>query len=223
MGFDLLKLITSLGYAGVWSILFLESGVPFFFFLPGDSLLFTAGFLASQGFLNIWILIAGGLIAAITGNMVGYEIGRRVGLKLFEKGDTRFIKRAHLDMTQRFYEKHGRMTIIMARFMPIVRTFAPFLAGMVRMPYRAFMVYTVVGAVAWVAGLCTLGYLAGNIIPADQVDHYLLPIVLAIIVLSVLPSFLHIHKERKAMKAEKDAAEQGGTEAEKPPQERDAA
>ncbi len=222
MGFDLLKLITSLGYAGVWSILFLESGVPFFFFLPGDSLLFTAGFLASQELLNIWILIGGGLIAAITGNLVGYEIGRRVGLKLFEKGDTRFIKRAHLDMTQRFYEKHGRMTIIMARFMPIVRTFAPFCAGMVKMPYREFFVYTVVGAVAWVAGLCLLGFFAGRWIPAEQIDHYLLPIILAIIVLSVLPSLVHLHKERKAMKAEKDAAEAGGS-GQKPPQERDAA
>lgn len=203
MGFDVLQLIKTLGYLGVWSILFLESGVPFFFFLPGDSLLFTAGFLASQGFLHVGVLVVGGLIAAIVGNMVGYEIGRRFGMKLFSKGDTRFIKVAHLEMTQRFYEKHGRMTIIMARFMPIVRTFAPFLAGMVRMNYREFLIYTIVGAVLWVAGLSVLGYLAGNIIPADKVDHYLLPIVLAIIVLSVLPSLFHIHKERKAMRMEK--------------------
>lgn len=223
MALEPLTLIKSLGYAGVWSILFLESGVPFFFFLPGDSLLFTAGFLASQGFLNVWFLIGGGLFAAITGNMLGYEIGRRFGLKLFEKGDTRFIKRQHLEMTQRFYEKHGRMTIIMARFMPIVRTFAPFLAGMVQMPYREFFIHTVTGAILWVAGLCTLGYLAGNVIPADQVDRYLLPIILAIIVLSVMPSLLHIHKERKAMKAEKDAAGQSGGSAGQPPQERDAA
>lgn len=197
MSLDPITLIKSLGYAGVWSILFLESGVPFFFFLPGDSLLFTAGFLASQGFLNIWLLVIGGLIAAVTGNLVGYEIGRRVGLKLFEKGDTRLLKRKHLEMTQRFYEKHGRMTIIMARFMPIVRTFAPFCAGMVRMDYREFMVNTIIGAILWVAGLCALGYLAGNLIPADKVDHYLLPIILVIIVLSILPSAWHLYKERR--------------------------
>ena len=207
MGFDVLSMIKSLGYLGVRSILFLESGVPFFFFMPGDSLLFTAGFLASQGILNIWILVGGGVVAAVTGNLVGYEIGRRVGMKLFAKGDTRFIKRQHLEMTQRFYEKHGKMTVIMARFMPIVRTFAPFLAGMVRMDYREFVVNTVVGAVLWVAGLCALGYLAGNLIPADKVDHYLLPIVLVIIVLSVLPSLHHLHKERKAMKSEKRSGE----------------
>lgn len=197
MGLDPLTLIKSLGYAGVWSILFLESGVPFFFFLPGDSLLFTAGFLASQGFLNIWVLTFGGLIAAITGNLLGYEIGRRTGLKLFEKGDTKFLKRKHLEMTQRFYEEHGRMTIIMARFMPIVRTFAPFCAGMVRMPYREFMLYTVIGAFLWVVGLTVLGLAVGEMIPAEQIDHYLLPIIVAIIILSFLPSAWHFYKERK--------------------------
>ncbi len=201
MGLDPISLIKSLGYAGVWGILFLESGVPFFFFLPGDSLLFTAGFLASQGFLNIWLLTVGGLIAAITGNLVGYEIGRRIGLKMFEKGDSRFLKRKHLEMTQRFYEKHGRMTIIMARFMPIVRTFAPFCAGMVRMPYREFVVYSIIGAFFWVAGLCILGYVVGEMIPAEQIDHYLLPIIIAIIILSLLPSAFHFYKERKNNKA----------------------
>ncbi len=197
MGLDPLTLIKSLGYAGVWSILFLESGVPFFFFLPGDSLLFTAGFLASQGFLNIWVLTLGGLVAAITGNLLGYEIGRRVGLKLFEKGDSRFLKRKHLEMTQRFYEEHGRMTIIMARFMPIVRTFAPFCAGMVRMPYREFVLYTVAGAFLWVAGLSFLGLVVGEMIPAEQIDHYLLPIIVAIIILSFLPSAWHFYKEKR--------------------------
>lgn len=195
-GIDVLALIKSLGYAGIWATVFAESGILFFFFMPGDSLLFTAGFLASQGFLNIWLLTGGCFIAAVTGNMCGYEIGRRVGLKLFAKGDTRLLKRKHLEMTQQFYERHGKMTLIMARFMPVIRTFTPFLAGVAGMPYPTFMIYTVIGAVLWVGGLCFLGLFLGNIIPPDHIDHYLLPIIVAIIILSFLPSLYHLYKER---------------------------
>lgn len=206
MSIDPLSLIKSLGYLGVWGIVFAESGILMFFFLPGDSLLFTAGFLASQDFMNIWLLMGGCLLAAITGNMLGYEIGRRLGLRLFKNGDTRFLKVKHLEMTQSFYEKHGAMTIIMARFLPIIRTFAPFLAGVVAMPYRKFLLYTIIGAFAWVCGLCTLGFALGNIIPADQVDKYLLPIILGIIILSVMPSLFHIRKEYKLNKEAKEKA-----------------
>lgn len=198
---ELLSLIKSLGYLGIWGTVFAESGVLFLFFLPGDSLLFTAGFLASQGHLDIVILIIGCLIAAITGNMLGYEVGRRIGLKLFKDGESRFLKKKHLEMTQRFYNKHGRMTIIMARFMPIIRTFAPFLAGVVGMPYKIFMVYTIIGAFIWAGGLCVLGLFLGNIIPPEHIDEYLLPIIFAIIVVSLLPSFYHIYKEHKEHKA----------------------
>lgn len=197
MSIDPLSLIKSLGYFGIWSTVFAESGILMFFFLPGDSLLFTAGFLASQGHLNIWLLMGGCLAAAVLGNMTGYEIGRRIGLRLFKKGDTRFLKIKHLEMTQRFYEKHGRMAIVMARFMPIIRTFCPFLAGVVAMPYKSFIIYTVSGAVLWVGGLCLMGLLLGNIIPPEQVDRYLMPIIVGIIVLSFLPSLYHIYKERK--------------------------
>ena len=158
MGIDIVAMIRSLGYAGVWGIVFAESGIPFCFFLPGDSLLFTAGFIASQELLSLWILTAGCFIAAVTGNMLGYEIGRRVGLKLFASGDTRFIKVKHLEMTRRFYERHGVMAVVLARFMPIIRTFTPFLAGMVAMPYRRFFILTVAGAAVWGAGLCAAGF-----------------------------------------------------------------
>lgn len=200
MSLDPLSLIKSLGYLGVWSIVFAESGILMFFFLPGDSLLFTAGFLASQDFMNIWLLMGGCLLAAITGNMLGYEIGRRVGLKLFKNGDTRFLKVKHLEMTQAFYEKHGAMAVIMARFLPIIRTFVPFLAGVAGMPYRKFLSYTVIGGLAWVCGLCIFGFVLGHLIPAEQVDRYLLPIILGIIVLSLLPSLYHIYKEYKHRK-----------------------
>lgn len=201
MSLDPLSLIKSLGYLGVWGILFAESGILMFFFLPGDSLLFTAGFLASQGYMDIGLLVGGGIFAAVTGNMLGYEVGRRFGLRLFKNGDTRFLKVKHLEMTQRFYEKHGRMTIIMARFLPIIRTFAPFLAGVAGMPYKRFLIYTIIGALAWVGGLCLFGLLLGNIIPPDHIDRYLLPIIIGIIVLSLLPSFYHIYKEYKLNKA----------------------
>jgi membrane-associated protein len=196
-GLDILGLIKSLGYAGIWGAVFLESGVLAFFFLPGDSLLFTAGFLASQDFLNIYLLVAGCFVAAVTGNMLGYEIGRRVGLRLFARGDGRFVKRAHLEMTQRFYERHGAMAVITARFMPIIRTFVPFLAGVAQVPYRRFMLYTVVGAFLWGVCLTVAGFFFGRILPPEHVDQYLLPIIGGIIVLSFLPSAWHLHRERK--------------------------
>ncbi len=200
MHFDILTLIKTLGYLGVWGIVFAESGIIFCFFLPGDSLLFTAGVLAAQGTLNLIILSVGCFIAAVTGNLLGYEVGKRVGMRLFKNGDTRFLKKKHLEMTERFFAKHGKMTIILARFLPIIRTFTPFLAGVVRVPYRLYVSYTIIGALAWAVGLCVLGYFFGNLIPPEELDRYLLPIVLGIIVLSIMPSAWHIYREMQASK-----------------------
>ncbi|MCM2342965.1 MAG: VTT domain-containing protein [Alphaproteobacteria bacterium] len=195
MHFDIIPLIKSLGYFGVWGIVFAESGIIFCFFLPGDSLLFTAGVIAAQGFLHLGILALGCFIAAVTGNMLGYEVGKRVGLRLFKDGDRRFLKRKHLEMTQRFFDRHGKMAIILARFLPIIRTFTPFLAGVAQVPYRLFVLYSIIGALAWAVGLTVLGYFLGELIPAEQLDRYLLPIVLGIIVLSILPSAWHLYRE----------------------------
>lgn len=197
MHIDILALIKALGYFGVWGIVFAESGIIFCFFLPGDSLLFTAGVLAAQGFLNLGILAVGCFIAAVTGNLLGYEVGKRVGLRLFKNGDTRFLKVKHLHMTQHFFNKHGKMAIILARFLPIIRTFTPFLAGVAQVPYKLFVFYSIAGALAWAVGLTVLGYLLGEMIPAEQLDRYLLPIILAIIVASVLPSAWHIYQAHK--------------------------
>jgi membrane-associated protein len=202
-GVDLLGIIKTAGYAGIWGAVFLESGVPVFFFLPGDSLLFTAGFLASQGFLNIELLALGCFVAAVAGNMLGYEIGRRVGMKIFSRPEGRFVKRVHLEMTQRFYARHGAMAVITARFMPVIRTLVPFLAGVAQMPYRQFMAYTVVGAFLWGCCLTVAGYFFGQIIPPEHVDDYLLPIIVAIIILSFLPSVWHLHRERRHMAEER--------------------
>ncbi len=141
-----------------------------------------------------------GFIAAVTGNLLGYEVGKRVGMRLFKNGDTRFLKRKHLEMTQSFFNKHGKMTIIMARFLPIIRTFTPFLAGVAQVPYKIFVLYGVIGALAWAVGLTVFGYWLGEMIPADKLDRYLLPIILAIIFVSVLPSAWHLYKELYAPK-----------------------
>lgn len=197
MGIDIVALIKSLGYLGVWAVVFAESGLVFCFFFPGDSLLFTAGFLASQDFLDVWILMTGTFIAAIVGNMLGYAVGKYIGLRIFSRPEGRFLKRKHFEMTERFYIKHGAMAVVTARFMPIIRTFVPFLAGVVRMDYRKFMLYSVVGAFVWVFGLTLFGFYFGKLLPPEAVDKYLLPIIVAIIVISLLPSFWHIYKERQ--------------------------
>jgi len=188
------QLVNSLGFWGghlaIWAITFAESGLLIGFFLPGDTLLFAAGFLASQGLLNIVALAIGCFICAVLGDSVGYATGSQFGHKLFTKEDSRFFHRNHLLRAQAFYETHGRKTIILARFLPVVRTFAPIVAGIGKMHYPTFLKYNLVGALLWTFGLTILGFLLGNSIP--NVDTYLLPITLAIVVISVIPSLLHI-------------------------------
>ncbi|WP_103670543.1 DedA family protein [Pseudanabaena sp. BC1403] len=193
------QLVESLGFWGghlaIWSIIFAESGLFVGFFLPGDSLLFAAGFLASQGFLNIFALMAGCFICAVVGDNVGYATGKRFGHKLFSKEDSLFFHKNHIVKAQKFYDKHGKKTIVLARFMPVVRTFAPIVAGIGKMDYATFFKFNLLGGLVWTFGLCTLGFLLGKSIP--DVDKYLLPITLAIVVISVIPSLLHLLPERK--------------------------
>ncbi|MBW4629444.1 MAG: VTT domain-containing protein [Brasilonema octagenarum HA4186-MV1] len=197
MHFDLAETIKSLGYFGVWAIVFAESGLLIGFFLPGDSLLFTAGFVASQGLLNIWVLIIGAFLAAVLGDNVGYATGYRFGRRLFQKEDSRLFHKKHLVTTTEFYHKHGKKTLILARFVPIVRTFAPIIAGVGSMDYRTFMFYNLIGGFLWTFGITLLGFLLGNSLPAEQLDKYLLPIIGLIVVVSLIPSILHIIKENK--------------------------
>jgi membrane-associated protein len=196
MHFDLAVLIRSFGYLGVWAIIFAESGLLIGFFLPGDSLLFTAGFVASQpNSLNIWILAIGCFIAAVVGDNVGYMTGNRFGRRLFQKEDSWLFHKKNLERAQNFYDQHGRKTIILARFLPVVRTFAPIVAGIGSMKYSIFFAYNVVGGVIWAIGLCLLGYFLGRAIP--DVDRYLLPIILAIVAVSVVPSLFHLYQNRR--------------------------
>ena len=190
---DLIALIIGFGYVGIATVVFAESGLLIGFFLPGDSLLFTAGFLASQGVFDIGFLVTICAAAAIIGDSVGYAFGRRVGPKLFTREDSILFHRDHLDRAQRFFAHHGPKTLVLARFMPIVRTFAPILAGVGQMRYGHFLAYNVVGAAAWGVGMPLAGYWLGRTIP--NVDRYLLPIILAIVVLSIAPSIVHVIRD----------------------------
>lgn len=190
---DLIQSIKAVGYIGIFAMIFAESGLLFGIFLPGDSLLFTAGFLASIGVLNLPILVVGVFLAAILGDNVGYVFGKKVGPMIFKREDSFWLHKKHLEKTQRFYEKHGGKTIILARFLPIVRTLAPILAGAGTMNYRSFFFYNVIGAVLWGVGITSAGFFLGKIIP--DANRYLLPIILLIIFLSLLPTVWHVAKE----------------------------
>jgi membrane-associated protein len=198
MHFDLPQLIKSLGYFGVWAIVFAESGLLIGFFLPGDSLLFTAGFLASQNILDVRVLIFGCFVCAVLGDNVGYATGYRFGRRLFQKEDSWLFHKKHLVTAEKFYTKYGKKAIVLARFMPIVRTFAPIVAGMAAMRYRTFMSYNLIGGFLWTFGITLLGYYLGRVIP--DVDKYLLPIILVIIIVSVAPSLIHLIQENRLNK-----------------------
>lgn len=190
---DLETLIRAIGLLGVWAMVYTESGLLVGLFLPGDSLLFTAGFLASQGYLDIALLSAGSFVAAVLGDSTGYAFGYRVGRRLFQREDSFLFHKEHLVRAERFYQRHGKKTIILARFIPIVRTFAPVVAGMGRMEYRSFLVYNIIGGALWAIGIPVAGYLLGSLVP--DIDTYLLPVVAVIIVASVAPGIIHIVRE----------------------------
>jgi membrane-associated protein len=182
---EMIDLIIAAGYVGIVGVIFIETGLLIGFFLPGDSLLFTAGFLASTGVFNIWLLSAMCAVAAVAGDSVGYALGRRLGPALFRRRDSFWFRRDHIERSKVFFDRHGPKTIVLARFMPIVRTFAPVLAGIGRMEYSRFLSYNIFGGVLWAVGLPMLGYWLGATIPG--VDQYLYPIILAIILLSIAP------------------------------------
>lgn len=182
-------------YVLIFAIIFAESGLFFGFFLPGDSLLFTLGILASQGSLNIWLIILLGCLAAISGDSVGYTFGRRVGPTLFKKEDSLLFRKEYLEKARRFYAEHGKITIILARYTPFVRTFAPIVAGIGKMPYSTFLIYNVVGGISWIMIITLLGYFLGNTVP--NIEKYIIPILAMIILASVIPPLFHARRRKK--------------------------
>ncbi len=197
------KLISAVGVAGIAGIIFAESGLLVGFFLPGDSLLFTAGFLVQQNILNVNIHLLALIlfIAAAVGDNVGYAFGHRVGRRLFNRKDSLLFHKENLRRAEDFYEHYGAKTIVMARFVPVVRTFAPIIAGISNMRYRTFLIYNLVGAFLWAVGLTYLGYFAGNVIEKYGINiEY---VILTIIFVSILPPIIHVLREpnnRKALK-----------------------
>jgi len=190
------NLLKSFGALGLFLIIFAESGLLVGFFLPGDSLLFTAGLLSSQDKLPaLPILLAGCFAAAVVGDQVGYLFGRRVGPSLFNRPDSRVFKQEYVEKSQAYFAAHGSKTIVLARFVPVVRTFAPILAGVGRMHYRTFVLYNVLGGFLWAVGVTTLGYVLGETIPS--IDKYLLPAIAVIIGISLVPVLLEVRKARR--------------------------
>ncbi len=187
--------IKTAGYLGVFAAIFAESGLLIGIILPGDSLLFVAGFLASQHYLNIWALAIVAFAAAVLGDNVGYWLGERFGAKIFERPSARFLNKQQLDRTEAFYKRHGGKTILLSRFTPFIRTITPIMAGVGAMPYRKFFGYNLAGGLIWAGGVSWLGYFLGSRIP--NIDHYLLPGVVAVIVVSLLPSAIHLWLSRR--------------------------
>lgn len=194
-GIDIIIFIRTAGYLGLFFVIFAESGLFAGFFLPGDSLLFTAGFLASQGYFSIFVLAPLLFVAAVLGDNFGYAFGKKVGPALFRKEDSWFFHKDHIARAREFYSRFGGKTIIICRFIPVVRTFAPILAGVGEMRYSAFFFYNIIGACFWALGMPLLGFFLGSLIP--DADRYLLPLVGVVAALSFLPAIIPIVREKE--------------------------
>ncbi|OGB74706.1 hypothetical protein A2810_00330 [candidate division Kazan bacterium RIFCSPHIGHO2_01_FULL_49_10] len=192
-GENLIELIKTVGYLGVFGIVFAESGLFIGFFLPGDSLLFTAGLLASQGYLNIATLLLVVFVGAVLGDNFGYAFGKTVGPKLFRRENSILFHKKNLIRAHNFYKQYGPMTIILARFIPVVRTFAPIVAGIGQMQYKTFVFYNIFGGLLWTLSLTLSGFYLTQVIPGAE--SYITWIIIGIIVVSVIPAIWHLLKE----------------------------
>ena len=199
MGFDVEGIVKAVGYLGLFAIIFAETGLLIGFFLPGDTLLISAGLLIQQDKVNLdlWFLIPLLILAAVLGDAVGFEIGKHTGPRLFNRPDSRLFKRDHLERAQRFYEKHGGKTIIAARFLAFIRTFAPTVAGAAQMPYLRFAVFNIIGAALWVTTMIGLGYFFGKTIPAEAVDLFFIGLLGVMVLASVAPAAWHLWRQRR--------------------------
>ena len=196
-GIELTQLIQNIGLVGIILMVFLESGVPIGFIFPGDSLLITAGVLGAAGLLNIQLLIIGVFVAAVLGVNAGYYIGKKYGIKMFSNEQSRIFNPRNIKHAESFYESHGGKAIVLARFIPVVRTFAPIVAGIAHMNYKKFMIFNIIGALIWAVGVTMLGYALGNTIGADVMEKYLILIILSVIALSFIPAIVHLVLNRR--------------------------
>lgn len=194
---DPLAIVRAGGYAGLALLVFAESGLLIGIFLPGDSLLFAAGLLAASGLFSPGLLAVTVVAAAILGDSTGYWFGKEVGARFLNRPDGPFFKHEYIERTQKFYKKYGARAVVLARFVPVVRTLAPILAGVGRMKYSKFLSYNALGGFAWGAGMVAVGYFLGALLPNSE--HYILPLSLGIIVLSFLPILWNVVRGKRAL------------------------
>lgn len=199
---DIVQLTKTFGYIGLTAIILCETGLFLGFFLPGDSLLFAAGLLASQNIFNIYILLPLLIVAAIVGYAIAYWLGDKIGHWLLQRPDSLWFKKRYMIEAHQFYEKHGGKALIIGRLVPVVRTFLPIVAGMAEMTLRRYTFFNVVGALIWCGGVTLLGYFLGASIP--NAESYILPFVLIIVFISILPAVIHLLKVRYCPKSSKD-------------------
>lgn len=193
MIFDIVSLVQATGYLGIAAIVFAETGLFFGFFFPGDSLLFTAGILASQGFFNIWLLSFLTTASAILGDSVGYWSGKKAGPYIFRRPDSFWFRKERVEDARRFFEKYGPLSIVLARFIPVIRTFTPIVAGVAGMRYAVFFAYNVIGALLWALAIPLAGYYLGNAIP--DIERYIIPLVGIIVAISLFPFIAEVMKK----------------------------
>jgi membrane-associated protein len=195
-------LLTLFGYIGLGAVIFTESGILLGFFLPGDTLLISAGILVSHGHLNLVAVWGTVTVAAIAGNGVGYLVGAQFGSKLFQRKNSKLFSKHNLEEAHAFFEKYGAQSVILARFVPVARTFIPVVVGMSAMSYRKFFTYSAIGAVSWGVIMTLLGYTLGRVIP--HIDTYIFPAVIVITVLTLLPAVWQMYKRQKDGAGDKD-------------------
>jgi membrane-associated protein len=193
--YDVKGIIQWGGLAMICAIVFAETGLMIGFFLPGDSLLVTAGVFAAAGLIDIYLLLGLVSLCAVVGDQLGYYIGKKTGQALFTREDSLLFKRSHVLRAQQFYERYGAKTIVIARFVPIVRTFAPVVAGVGNMNYRRFVTYNIVGGILWVFSMSLTGYLLGSVVP--EIEKHLHYVIALVIFLSILPAFIEAWRERR--------------------------
>jgi membrane-associated protein len=205
---NLPELVQWAGLIGLTIIVFSETGLLVGFFLPGDSLLVTAGLLAATGYLNVYELAPILTLAAISGNSLGYFIGRTTGPRIFTRENSIFFNKKHAIRAAQFYEKHGRKTIVLAQFMPIIRTFSPVISGVAGMKFKTFLTYNVLGAVLWVWSMLGIGYFLGNYIPG--VDQHIEIVVVIVVFISLLPGLISGYRSRRAKTSANGRTVEGG-------------
>ena len=190
----LIPLIKAMGYAGIFGIIFCETGMLFAFFFPGDTLLFSVGVLAYEHYFNLPLAITVLSLAAICGGLFGYWAGKKIGHKIFVREDSTFFKKSHVARAEKFFTKYGNVTVFLARYVPVVRTFIPTVAGVARMKYKNFFVYNIIGAIAWCTVITGIGYFLGEEIP--NIDKYLLPLIGIVCLVSFSPIIFEFFKRK---------------------------